>query len=212
MTNLEQLTEIQRSIYDLTAQGLQPAEIAGRIGSTEALVKANITRIQGKGVTMPKPGDQPVQPPPNTVPVANVLSQPSKPPATGGSENDRIAAMVNQAGGAIDAKELAALADKVAGRAVRDIHPMVLLGTTIQYVKLCGGRMIAHQVIEDVYGALRSFVGNVGPDEGGEALPLPQTDKERLAFLEEQNRQLLDQLRDLQAKVRNQNPAYASDN
>jgi hypothetical protein len=206
MTNLDQLTEIQRSIYDLTAQGLQPAEIAGRIGSTEALVKANITRIRGKGVTMPKPGEQPLQPPPNTVPVTNVLSQPpSKPAATGGSENDRIAAMVNQAGGAIDAKELAALADKVAGRAVRDIHPMILMGITIQFVKLCGGRMIAHQVIEDVYGALRSFVGNVQPDEGGEALPLPQTDKERLAFLEEQNKALLDEIRDLQAKVRSQN-------
>lgn len=212
---IDNLSDVQRSIYDLLVKGKEPAAIAERLNSTEALVRANMTRIRNKGVALPgDDGYSAAVPPPNTVPVKEILSKPeSKPASSGGTQNDQIAAMLNQAGKGIDAKELAALADKVAGKAVRDIHPMILLGITIQYVKTCGGRMVAHQVIEDVYGALRSFVGGALPaDDGGEAVPLPKTDKDRLSFLEEQNTQLLDQIRDLQAKLRSQNPSLVGSN
>lgn len=48
-----------------------------------------------------------------------------------------------------------------------DAHPMVLLGVTIQFMKLAGGRLAAHQLIEDVYSALRGLAGTDAP-------PMPQ--------------------------------------
>ena len=35
--------------------------------------------------------------------------------------------------------------------------PMLLMGTTIAYIQLCGGRLKAIQTIEDVYAALKAF-------------------------------------------------------
>lgn len=82
--------------------------------------------------------------------------------------------MLAGSGVAMSADELRALADKVAGKAAREVHPMILMGVTIQYVKMCGGRMIAHQVIEDVYSALKMFVGTSIPDDGSqETVKLP---------------------------------------
>lgn len=206
MNNLSELTEIQREIYEQLAAGKTPEQIAKRIGSTEALVKANMTRITNKGVKLPESGSQVPQPPPTYVPIGEVLASPSgKPPNSYGSENDRIAAMVSEAGPAISAEELRALADKVAGKAAREVHPMILMGVTIQYVKMCGGRMTAHQVIEDVYAALKSFVGTVIPDDGGETVKLPKTDAERLVFLEESNKSLQEQIQALEAKLRERN-------
>jgi cell division protein FtsB len=77
-----------------------------------------------------------------------------------------------------------------------DVHPMVLLGVTIQYVKLVGGRLSAHQCIEQVYEALRVMVGDGSPKVGEEQWTAPwpldsveaenEILKQRIADLEKQ--------------------------
>ncbi len=207
--DLEVLTPSQRTIYDGLAAGKTPAEIADQMQSSEAIVRANMTRIVTKGVGLPQPGVAPPKPAPDTVPVGQVLTPP-RPIAQGGSENDRIAATIQDSAPALKAEELRAIADKVAGQTGRDVQPMILMGVTMQYVRLCGGRFSAHQVIEDVYGALRSFVTDrpLTEDDGGEALPLPSSDKERLEFLEKTNRELLKRIAELEGQSRGRQPAY----
>lgn len=213
MPDLSTLSEQQRQIYDLLAEGKTPAQIATALHSTEGLIKANMTRIVNRGIDLPAPGAAKSPMPATHVPVDQVLTPPAgPPPATGGSQNDVIAQMISTAGKALSADELRTLADKVAGSAVREVHPMILLGVTIQYVKLCGGRMVAHQVIEDVYSALRMFVGTSLPDDGGETVKLPETDKERLAFLEEQVAKQQDLIRQLEAKLRARDPSWTGVN
>jgi hypothetical protein len=79
------------------------------------------------------------------------------------------------------------------------------MGVTIQFVKLCGGRMTAHQVIEDVYTALRQFSsengGKVPGDDGGQTEPMAKTDKERLVLQEEQIASLTDTVTKLKARL-----------
>lgn len=207
MPELTQLTEAQRSIYEGLASGATVERIAQKLGTTPALVNANITRIKNKGFELPKPGSPKLSVPVTHVETKDLLgSPPEKPVASGGSENDRIAAQLNVSGKAISADELRALADKVAGPSAREVQPFVLMGLTIQYVKLCGGRMTAHQVIEDVYGALRAFAGETGgsvpEDVGGETKPLPSNEKERVTFLEEQVKAQDTKISDLQAQLR----------
>lgn len=207
MPELNQLTEAQRTIYDGLAVGVTVEGIAKQLGTTVALVNANITRIKNKGFALPSPDSPKLSVPATNVEPKDLLGPlPTKPVAAGGTENDRIAAEVSTGGKAISAEELRALADKVAGNAAREIHPMVLMGIAIQFVKLCGGRMTAHQVIEDVYGALRSFAvengKSVPEDTGGETIPLPAGDKERLAFMEKQVKDQDSKISDLQAQLR----------
>lgn len=206
MQNLNSLSEQQRQIYDNLAAGRTVPEIAKALGSTEALIQANITRIKSKGVALPTGQSAKAESPADTVPVTEVLGPRSTPtPSAGGSEHDRIAAEIKRSQPAVSPEQLAAIADKVAGSAVRDVQPMILLGTTIQYVKFCGGRMAAHQVIEDVFGALRAFVGDTTPDAGGETVKLPQTDRERLEFLEQNNAELREQIKQLSEQVHKAN-------
>lgn len=207
MPELSQLTESQRSIYDGLANGATVERIAQTLGTTPALVNANITRIKNKGFELPKPGSPRLSVPATHVETKDLLGPtPEKPVASGGSENDRIAAQLNVSGKAISADELRALADKVAGPSAREVQPFVLMGLTIQYIKLCGGRMTAHQVIEDVYGALRAAVvengGSVPEDKGGETVPLPANETERVTFLEEQVKAQDSKISDLEAKLR----------
>lgn len=212
---MAQLSEQQRQIYDLLAAGNDVTTIATRLGSTPALVTANMTRIKNKGLALPVHGEPRAAIPATHVPTDEILAPPvSKPAASGGTENDRIAAVLNSTGGtAISADELRALADKVAGNAAREVHPMILMGVTIQYVKLCGGRIAAHQVIEDVYSALRGFVGIKLPDdESHETVKLPETDKERLQSLELTLKRQQDLIEKLEAKLRNHDPFDASVN
>ncbi|MHA1290928.1 MAG: hypothetical protein ACTSPB_26385, partial [Candidatus Thorarchaeota archaeon] len=49
------------------------------------------------------------------------------------------------------------------GGEIKDIHPMVLLGCTIQYVRLVGGRLAAHKIIEEVHSALQAMVNDGSP-------------------------------------------------
>ncbi len=193
---LEVLSPSQREVYDLLAQGKTPTQIVNSLDSTLGVINAQITRIRNKGLTLP--GEEGEKPLPTLVNPAHVEPQKvfaapqERPLASGPSSNDQIASQLQNAGTALTPDQLSQLASKVGGSFAKDIHPMVLMGVTIQFVKLCGGRMTAHQVIEDVYSALRGFAGDGKPVPGddGETKPLPQTEGERLKLLEEQNAEL----------------------
>ncbi len=199
MTDLSQLSESQRRIYGMLVAGKTPKRISTQLDTTLGVVNAQITRMRTKGIVLPGAG---YEAGPATIASAptEVLAPPSgRPPATGSSSNEQIAEALQNQGKAIDADELRRLADRVAGDSARDIHPMILMGTAIQFMKLCGGRMSAHQVLEDVYGAMRMMVGGAMPEDGT-AEPLPQTATERLQFLEEQNKVLRQRITELERR------------
>jgi hypothetical protein len=208
---LESLTEVQRHVYNLVTQQEPEERIARTLDTTLGVVKAQITRIRNKGILLPgDPGYNgpiaPTAPLPNHINPERVYKAPvERPQATGGSNNDQIADALRGNGQALNSDQLAELAAKVGGNFARDIHPMVLMGVTMQFVKLCGGRMTAHQVIEDVYSALRTFCVdsgmNVPADKGGETQPMPQTDHERLALQEEQIKSLRETVASLKARL-----------
>jgi hypothetical protein len=223
---LSSLSESQQEIYDLLLKGKTPEQVARETGKELGIVNAQITRIKNKGI--PVPGDGTTNTPVGSRTFAGGVKvndgnpfegsplsvsgkdlQPelsTRPVPTGGSSNTQIANELS--GQAISSDELAKLAAKVGGLVVKDVHPMILLGIAIQFVKLCGGRMTAHQVIEDVYSALRAFVTDGKPTSGDnfETKPLPQTDQDRIKFLEEQVEGLRSELQ--RARDRDQQRSY----
>jgi hypothetical protein len=217
VVNLTELSEAQRQVYDSLVQGRTPEQAATALGTTLGVVNAQMTRIRNKGISLPgdpnyRPSTETIRPevPSTHIDPAQVLTPPpggQAPAKAGPTSNEQVAAALQ--GQALSADQLAQLAARVGGSAARDIHPMILLGVTIQYVKLCGGRLTAHQVIEDVYSALRGFTtgsSTPAPGEDGGTQPLPQSDKERLVFLDEQNQALMERVRSLEARLRSQNP------
>jgi hypothetical protein len=74
---------------------------------------------------------------------------------------------------------------------------MILLGVAIQFTKLAGGRMHAHQLIEDVYEALRAMVGDGEPPVSGETSPWPKDLETENATLKNQMVLLQQELADL---------------
>lgn len=187
------LSESQQQVYDLLAKGYSPEKIADTLNSTLGVINAQITRIKTKGGSIPSS-------PMNVNLEETFAPQPQvqKPQSTGASSNDEIANMLNTSGKAISAEELRELAAKAGGHVARDIHPMVLLGVTIQFVKLCGGRIIAHQVIEEVYAALAAMFGK--PDTTAQEPPHPpQGEQERIKYLEERVQAMANELQKLRS-------------
>jgi hypothetical protein len=74
---------------------------------------------------------------------------------------------------------------------------MVLLGVTIQFVKLAGGRLSAHQLIEQCYEALRAMVGDGSPKVGQEQWSAPWP----LNSVEAENEELKKRIADLEEKL-----------
>lgn len=165
------ISPAQQEILNLVNSGKSPEQISKKLDKDLGIVNAQITRLRTKGVL----------PMPNSKKASEVFQQ--RPASTGPTSNEAVAREIDKAGPA--KYEIPEEAKRVAekhGEAL-DIHPMVLLGTTIQFVKLCGGRLHAHQVIEDVYGALRVMVVDSGNDDV-EHKTLPFGVAERIASLE----------------------------
>jgi len=158
MTTAADLSPAQKEIYDLVQAGGTPETIARKLGKELWIVNAQITRMRTKGVLPPR---RPLQASPTH----------ERATSTGPTSNEAVAMQLNKAGTAQYEipPELKSIAEKHGE--VLDVHPMILLGVTIQFVKLCGGRMHAHQVIEDVYGALRTLVSDATPDKPGVTMP-----------------------------------------
>lgn len=178
------LSESQQKIYDLIAKGevRSIADIARRTGTDDGVVHAQITRILNRGqwhdnmrtikdirlgTKAHLSGGNFDDAPPVASPSAKPTDGPVEwsdtrhnAPSTGGRANETIADEVSRAGQAMSYEDLAKqLAAKVGPENLRpDVEPMILLGVAMQFMKLAGGRIAAHQLIEDVYNALKVVV------------------------------------------------------
>lgn len=161
---METLSQSQQEIVDLASHGaITVSEIAQKLGKSEGIVRAQLTRIRNAG---------------HKRKLSNVnddfCAASDRPRSSSTSSNQNI---VNEAEAAGTAQyeipeELAKqFEDQFGGKT--DIHPMVLLGVTIQYVKFVGGRLTAHRMIEQVYEALRAMVGDGSPKVGEEQWSAP---------------------------------------
>ncbi len=199
--DLNVLSEPQRQIYDLLVKGKTPEQIANKTGMTLGVVKAQMTRMTGKGITFAGETAPSASPVTHVNPKEAFRPSAERPSSTGSSSNEAIAKTLMDSAPAMTAKQLEELASRAGGPVARDVHPMIVLGCTMQFVRLCGGRMTAHQVIEDVYCSLREFMGTKPvPEDQGETRPMPQSDADRLRFLEEQNAQMQEEIRRLKER------------
>lgn len=198
MRRLDELSEAQRDIYNWLAEGLTPQDIERRHKVPIGIVNAQITRIKNKGIALPTDKTEPTEPSYTKASSAEPTGfAPQFDPSIYVGTTDKagpgptsVGEVLNQVKGkGITDAEMEEVAKKFGTTVARDVHPMALLGVTIQYVKLCGGRFTAHQVIEDVYTALRTMCGDESTNSGA-TKPLPQTDAERIQLLEEQNAEL----------------------
>lgn len=177
----------QQDIINLVQQGVTTVSaLAAQLGKSEGIINAQITRIQNSG------NEHLVSA------VQKTTSSPSGRPAnTDSSSNKQVLQ------GAVDAGEAVyEIPDELVDAARqysqdRDVHPMVLLGVTIQFCKLVGGRLSAHQLIEQVYEALRTMVSDGSPKVGQEDWSAPWP----LNAVESENADLKQQLADLKKKL-----------
>jgi hypothetical protein len=166
------LSKPQEDIVALVNQGItEIGGIAKRLGKSEGIIRAQLTRIRNAGeghrISSIKDGT------PTSYGSAPDHA-PARPKMVGTSSNEAVVRQATAAGQAefeIPEHVVREFQHQFGGRT--DIHPMVLLGVTIQYVKLLGGRLSAHQCIEQVYDALRMMVSDGSPRVGQEQWSAP---------------------------------------
>ncbi len=137
------LSPQQQSILDMYKAGNDDAKIIKKLGVTPGVLQAQKTRLRGKGYDINGKID------------STVDSYRDKTT----SSNSRIVHEAAETGPArYDVDQLVREMKASQNPKVSDneVNPMIFLGVTIQYMKLCGGRMQAHQMIEDVYGAMQA--------------------------------------------------------
>jgi len=161
------LSEDQREIYDRLMAGQTVEQIAASSGRPVGIIQAQRTRILNRGLSLPgmsattaTTGDSfvnesPTYSSPSPGPFANSGSRQNVEPTTVDQRSvEKIIDDASMGGSAeYNVEEIVARMQASGGGQQRpDTHPMVLLGVTIQFMKLAGGRMASHQLIEDVYG------------------------------------------------------------
>jgi hypothetical protein len=186
------LSPPQEQIVSLVQQGVTTVSgIAQRLGKSEGIVRAQLTRIKTAGEGHRVSSVQDIAPP------SAKPADSGRPRGSGASSNKDVIQQAQDAGEAkydIPPEMVRQFQHQFGGKT--DVHPMVLLGVTIQYVKLVGGRLSAHQCIEQVYEALRVMVGDGSPKVGEEQWTAPwpldsveaenEILKQRIADLEKQ--------------------------
>lgn len=138
------MTESQQKVLDLLNRGLSVEQIAKKLGREVRVINAQITRMKSTGaIKASKPEPKPPQEHTKTDPPFTDLQS--------------VQDLLNKSGRAkyVIPDELKNAMNEQGE--LLDVNPMILLGVTIQFVKMCGGRIHAHQVIEDVFSALKSF-------------------------------------------------------
>lgn len=203
------LTPGQNDILNLATSGATTLQISSKLNLDERIVNAQLTRIRNKGYnTSPTvtrlaealyPESNVATQTKQTIPTIRTergMENPQKETPRAPTSNDEIKDILLKSGRALTAEELEKLAAQVAGIVERDAHPMLLLGVTIQFVRLCGGRFTAHQVIEDTYAALATMVNDLPLN----TVKWSKDDFER-ERLEKEVKQLQTDLREAQGKI-----------
>jgi hypothetical protein len=150
---VETLSPAQRQLYDAIQAGKDKDTCISELGLTEGTFAAQCTRIRNKGIQLPGLPGHSGQ--------SSSFEKPiSRPASTGPGSSESVLNEVSKAGPAIYDVEATIRKAQEQGSVHGDmatLHPMAVMGLTIQFMRLCGGRFHAHQVIEDVYGAVRTF-------------------------------------------------------
>lgn len=166
-TDTSNLSPDQQMIYGYLQKRHTVEYIAEKMGKPIGIIRANITRMAGKGC-VPHHAH------------AEATARPEKPRAKTVTQADTRAvleAAANAGPAQYDLEQAAEYFKSLQEGKPETAHPMVLMGVTIQFMRLCGGRFEAHQTIEDVYAAVRSFTGDSSPDTTIVTKPLPTKDE-----------------------------------
>ena len=160
--SLASLSPAQESVYDAILAGKSQDAICHELNITTATFTAQCTRIRKKGITLNVVGGDSAQVPTRQ---SVVLGRSSQPASTGPGASKSVLSEAFEAGEATyDVEKLITEAQQrgdIHGD-MAQLHPMAIMGLTIQFMRLCGGRFHAHQIVEDVYGAVRAFTAD-GP-------------------------------------------------
>lgn len=156
------LSELQTRIVTMVKDGdTNIASLAEKIGCSKRVIKAQLTRITKSD--------------PKAISKANqkALTESSIPQISDRFKSDvsvdNASDIYNTIAEAQRKETITKLVGEVAAQFQNtyqtnnikvDTHPLVLMGVTIEFVKLCGGRIMAHQLIEDVHAAISTMVGN----------------------------------------------------
>lgn len=192
------LSTPQQEIVTLVQQGVTTiSAIASRLGKSDGIVRAQLTRIKSAGQGHLVDSVQT-----ESTPQPQTHSG-GRPQSTGSSSNQEVLKEAHAAGEAVYdlPDELVQAARNYTTET--DVHPMVLLGVTIQFVKLVGGRLAAHQLIEQVYEALRAMVSDGSPKVGDEDWSAPWP----LNSVEMANAELKKRIAELEGKASGSNDA-----
>jgi hypothetical protein len=171
------LSEYQNAIVELVRNGCTTVdEIAKKMGKPTAIINAQLTRIRnaGQGHLVKGVVDRGVLGPKTETYTSSEDSYAPQSMGTQFTSNRQVvddAARAGQAAYEIP-QDLREKFQKQFGSET-DVHPMVLLGVTIQFVKLVGGRIAAHHLIEQVHEALRAMVSDGTPKVGEEEWSAP---------------------------------------
>lgn len=165
---MSELTEQQKIIFEMLNSGSSIDQVARDLGVETRIVAAQITRLSKKVKCDVRKWYR------NTGEANQPAPRSSKPEVY--EEPLSHGEVINEAAKSTTPRsfeDIKAIVDDLDKRVVRpadsEVHPMVLLGIGIQFMRLCGGRMNAHQLIEDVYDAMHKLSdGNCG---GPQVLP-----------------------------------------
>lgn len=158
--NMSLLTSDQQEVYDLCKRGRSIAQIAKKLNKPERIITAQMTRIRSKGFDLsPTPVDVDL---PSADAVFN-QPRPNTPTPVSYSDVGEIIDKAAQAGPAVYniAEAVERVKHDFSPSIASDIHPMVLFGIAVQFMRMAGGRLQAHQLIEDVYGTVSDL--STGP-------------------------------------------------
>lgn len=202
------LSDYQNKIVELVRSGYTTVdEIAKKMDKPSAIINAQLTRIRnaGQGHLVKGVVDRGVLGPKTETRTPSRDSEFATHAPQPNSSNRQIvddAARAGQAAYEIP-QHLREEFQKQFGSET-DVHPMVLLGVTIQFVKLVGGRIAAHHLIEQVHDALRAMVSDgtpkVGEEEWSAPWPLNATEIE-LKQLRKENAELAAQLKSRKGRL-----------
>ena len=155
------LSQAQIDIFNLWKTGLTAEKIAKKLHITNAVVKAQMTRIRGKGIDVQNQGT-PLMEVFAAEADSKLISQVEG--ALGQAQKVGDKAEQLQSMGSLPDLEHRLRTSPNAERYARlGVHPFLQFDLVVKFVKLFGGRDGAHQAIEDVFDSIRDFLGVKDP-------------------------------------------------
>jgi len=152
------LNEYQKKVYEYVESGLSVEDIAKLMDVYESSVKAQITRITNKGIIFNRPvssnneqqNSEQQSPQNQEVNPHNLSNTQILEEAVASGEAKTLEEVVRElekAGPILSGKE--------------DVNVFLAFGVTMQFIRFAGGKINAHQLIEDISEAVKMTCGEV---------------------------------------------------